>query len=104
MLTRVAEGAVIAVCTVVVLLALGWAVSQGWLLPMGLGLLVLGYGALALFSVGWTIQMGAIGTQKEATFVAKLLYWHGLSLVVTLMLAAAGSIMLLFGRLAFRGF
>lgn len=103
MLTKVFEGCFAAAFAVAALLGLAWAVQQGWLMPMGVGLLVLGYGSLALFSVGWTIQIGSIGAQQQATVVSKLLWWHGLGVLLTLILAAAGSIMLLFGRFALRG-
>ena len=91
MLTKLCEGAITAVFAVAALLGLGWAVRQGWLLPMLVGLGTLGYVSFACFTVAWAIQAGGEAAGVKKPLLGNLLYWHGVFVLVTMVLAAAGT-------------
>jgi hypothetical protein len=57
---------------------------------------VLGYLVFSVFTVLWAIKVGDVGVRQASSFQAKLMYWHGVSVVATIVLAAAGSFLLLF--------
>jgi hypothetical protein len=78
--------------------------------PMGalggvlVGLAVVGYLVFSVFTVIWAINTGEAGVNQQASFQAKLYFWHGVSVVLTVILSAAGSFIVLFARLVWRGF
>lgn len=73
------------------------------LLTLACGLIMITYAALAGFSVVWLVQSGEFAAIKASSLVSKLLYWHGLFILVTLVLAGALTIAVMFGRLALGG-
>lgn len=68
-----------------------------------MGLVLLAYLAVCGLSVAWLIMGGEAKALKTATWLGKLLYWHGAFVLGTLMLAGALSIAVLFGRLVLGG-
>lgn len=103
MVGKVVESTVTAAFGIAALLALGWAVRQGWLPAMGMGVLAVGYVVFACFSVGWAIQAGGEASGQRKPLLGNLLYWHGVGVVVTLIMAAAATIAYVAGSLVLRG-
>jgi hypothetical protein len=60
---------------------------------------VVGYVVFAIFTVIWAIKTGEIGVRQETSFQAKLYFWHGVAVVLTIILSAAGSFIMLFALL-----
>ena len=103
MLTRIFEGCLASAFGVATLLGLGWAVRQGWLLSMLVGLGTLGYAVFACFTVAWAIQAGGEAAGQRKPLLGNLLYWHGVGIIITLILAAAGTVAYMAGRLMLEG-
>jgi hypothetical protein len=57
---------------------------------------VVAYVVFSIFTVIWAIKVGEVGVRQEMTFQAKLYFWHGVSVILTIVLAAAGSFIVLF--------
>jgi hypothetical protein len=64
---------------------------------LAVGLPVIGYTVFAIFTVIWAMKTGEIGAHQEASFMSKFFFWHGVAVVLCLVLAAAGSFIVLFG-------
>lgn len=103
MLTKLCEGAITAAFAVAALLGLGWAVRQGWLMPMLVGLGALGYVSFAGFTVAWAIQAGGEAAGAKKPLLGNLLYWHGVCLMCMMILAAAGTAAYVAGTVVLRG-
>jgi hypothetical protein len=54
------------------------------------------YVVFSVFTVLWALKIGEIGIKQEMTLQAKLHFWHGMSVVLVIILSAAGSFILLF--------
>ena len=103
MLTKLCEGALTAAFTVAALLGLGWAVRQGWLLPMLVGLGALGYASFACFTVAWAIQAGGEAAGVKKPLLGNLLYWHGVGIILVMILVVAGTAVFVAGALVLGG-
>jgi hypothetical protein len=66
---------------------------------VALGLPIVGYAVFAIFTVIWAIKTGEIGTHQQATFQSKFFFWHGVAVVLCIVLAAAGSFIVLFAAM-----
>ena len=103
MLTKLCEGAITAVFAVAALLGLGWAVRQGWLVPMLVGLGSLGYVSFAGFTVVWAIQAGGEAAGAKKPLLGNLLYWHGIGIILVMILVVAGTVAFVAGALVLGG-
>jgi hypothetical protein len=56
---------------------------------------IVSYGVFPIFTVIWAIKTGEIGTHQQATFQSKFFFWHGVAVVLCVVLAAAGSFIVL---------
>ena len=75
--------------------------TDPWVIAKATGICVpiVAYVAFAIFTVLWAIKTGEIGVKQETTLQGKLYFWHGVSVVLTIVLAAAGSFVVLFASL-----
>ena len=64
-----------------------------------LGVPVLGYLTFSVFTVIWAVKIGDVGVHQNATYLSKFMFWHGVSVVAVIVLSAAGSFIVLFGKL-----
>lgn len=69
-----------------------------------MGIWLLGYICLSIFTVIWALKLGDSGIHKEMTFMSSFLYWHGVAVLAAIVLSAAGSFIILFGKLALKGY
>ena len=69
-----------------------WMLAKGVLIVVPIG----AYVVFAIFTVFWAIKMGEVGLKQEMTFQAKLYFWHGVSVILTIILSAAGSFIVFF--------
>lgn len=53
------------------------------------------YAVFAIFTVLWAIKTGEVGVKQEMTLQARIYFWHGVSVVLALILSAAGAFLLL---------
>ncbi len=72
--------------------------ADGWLVAKVTGLCVpiVAYVAFSVFTVLCTLKIGEVGIKQEMTLQAKFYYWHGMAVILTIVLSAAGSFILLF--------
>ena len=54
------------------------------------------YVLFATFTVVWAIKTGEVGLHQNMTFQSKFYFWHGISVVACIVLAAAGSFIVFF--------
>jgi hypothetical protein len=57
---------------------------------------VTGYIGFSIFTVLWAMKIGQIGLTQEMTFQAKFYFYHGMAVILTVVLSAAGSFVVLF--------
>jgi hypothetical protein len=84
---------VILFCGIAILLGADpWVVARGFSICVP----ILAYVAFSIFTVFWAIKVGEVGVHQNMTFQAKFYFWHGVSVVACIVLAAAGSFIVLF--------
>lgn len=67
---------------------------------LALSLVIVLYTALAVFSFVVAFQTGSLEKQREASFLIRILFWHGIVVTCTLMLVAGLTFAVMFSRLA----
>jgi hypothetical protein len=77
----------------------GFADFTTLVLRLCLGVPVLGYLIFSIFSVVWAVKIGDVGIHQNASHMSKFIFWHGISVVAVIVLSAAGSFIVLFGKL-----
>jgi hypothetical protein len=75
--------------------------AEAWLVVKAIAVLVPVVAAVvfSIVAVMWSINVGEIGIHQNAAFQSKFFFWHGVSVVLCMVLAAAGSFIMLFGFL-----
>lgn len=63
--------------------------AWSWLAQVAVGLYVLAYAVLAGFSVVWVVNGGEMAAYKPASWISRLLFWHGVFVMGSLILSAA---------------
>ena len=58
-----------------------------------------GYVVVSIFAVMWAIKVGEVGAHQNMSFQSKFYFWHGVSVVLCIALAAGGSFIVLFALL-----
>jgi hypothetical protein len=64
-----------------------------------IGLPVTAYLCFAIFTTIWAIRVGEIGVKQGMTFQAKFYFYHGVAVILTIVLSASGSFIILFALL-----
>jgi len=84
---------IIAACSIALLSG-----ADGWLIAKtaGICLPILAYCVFSIFTVIWAIKVGEVGVHATMTLQAKFFFWHGVSVVLCVVLAAAGSFVVMF--------
>ena len=77
----------------------GFADFTTLVLRLCLGVPVLGYVIFSIFTVVWALKICDVGLHQNATYLSKFIFWHGVSVVAVIVLSAAGSFIVLFGKL-----
>jgi hypothetical protein len=78
--------------------ALAYFLADAWnLLRAALLILpIVAYVGFSIFTVIWAMGVGDPGLKQNMTFQAKFYFYHGMAVVLTIVLAAAGSFVTLF--------
>jgi hypothetical protein len=63
---------------------------------VALGVPIVAYVIFSIFTVIWTLKVGEVGVHQNMSFQSKFYFWHGVSVLLTIVLSAAGSFILLF--------
>jgi hypothetical protein len=92
-LTLTAPESVLTMATAIVLLA----GTDGWLVVKSLGLCVpiVTYILFAHVTMLWAAKVRDVGVEQEKTWRRRLYSWHGVSVVLVIVLSAAGSCIIL---------
>jgi len=59
---------------------------------------LLGYVAFSVFTVFWFIKIGDVGLHQNMTYQSRFYFYHGMAVILSVVLAAAGSFIVLFAR------
>jgi hypothetical protein len=87
---------VIALCGYAMILGADPAVILKYI---AIGLPITGHVVFSIFTVLYAMQIGDIGVQREMSLQGRLYYYHGMAVILAMVLAAAGSYILLFAKL-----
>jgi hypothetical protein len=68
------------------------AVAKGF----AIGIPIVAYVVFSVFTVIWAMKVGEVGVHQNMSFQSKFYFWHGVSVLLTIVLSAAGSFILLF--------
>jgi hypothetical protein len=69
-----------------------WVVAKG----VAIGVPIVAYVIFSVFTVIWAMKVGEVGVHQHMSFQSKFYFWHGVSVLLTMVLSAAGSCILLF--------
>jgi len=89
-------------CLVMVLAGVGLLAGANALIvfkAIVIGLPVTAYLCFAIFTTIWAIRIGEIGVKQGMTFQAKFYFYHGVAVILTVVLSASGSFIILFALL-----
>ena len=86
-----------------IILFCGFAILFGidpWVIAKGATICVpiLAYVGFSIFTVLWAIKIGDVGLHQNMTFQSKFYFYHGMSVVLCIVLAAAGSFIVFFAQ------
>ena len=86
-----------------IILFCGFAILFGtdpWVIAKGatIGVPILAYVGFSIFTVLWAIKIGDVGLHQNMTFQSKFYFYHGMSVVLCIVLAAAGSFIVFFAQ------
>ena len=72
--------------------------ADPWNLARAVALItpIVAYVGFSIFTVLWAIKTGEVGLKQEMTFQAKFYFYHGMAVILTIVLSAAGSFVALF--------
>lgn len=87
-----------------VIMLVGIALLVGadpWIIVKGAAIClpIIAYAGFSIFTVLWAMRVGQVGLTQEMTLQAKFYFYHGMAVVLTIVLAAAGSFVVLFATL-----
>lgn len=84
---------------IVVLVGIGLLMgAEPWLVAKTTAIVlpIAAYVVFSIFTVIWAIKIGEVGIRQEMTLQSRIYFWHGVSVVLVIVLSAAGSFVLLF--------
>jgi hypothetical protein len=63
---------------------------------VAIGVPIVAYVIFSIFTVIWAMKVGEVGVHQNMSFQSKFYFWHGVAVLLTMVLSAAGSFILLF--------
>ncbi len=63
---------------------------------MAITLPIVAYVGFSIFTVVWAIKVGEIGLHQNMSLQSRFYFYHGMAVVLTIVLAAAGSFIMFF--------